>query len=49
MEGETVYRCDECGCAVGGVSEPRECVEERKKWDNWKKLGGKGWDYYGKL
>lgn len=40
------YRCEDCGCMVGSIGQPKECVEERNKWDQWKALGGKGWDYY---
>jgi hypothetical protein len=38
------YRC-ECGAVVGSIGQPRECVEEAKKYDVLKALGGKGWDY----
>ena len=39
------YRCEMCGCVVGSVGQPQHCKDEMQKWDNWKKLGGKGWDY----
>lgn len=38
------YRCG-CGSVVGSIGQPQHCKDEAKKWDNWKKLGGKGWDY----
>ncbi len=38
------YRC-EGGAVVGSIGQPRECVEEAKKYDVLKALGGKGWDY----
>ena len=40
------YRCEDCGAVVGSIGQPRECVEEAKKYDNWEKLGGEGWDYF---
>lgn len=39
------YRCETCGAVVGSIGQPRECVEEAKKYEAWQKLGGKGWDY----
>lgn len=39
------YVCDRCFCVVGSVSQPRECVNEEKRHDLIKSLGGKGWDY----
>ncbi len=38
------YRC-ECGAVVGSIGQPRECVEEAKKYEAWEKLGGQGWNY----
>jgi hypothetical protein len=38
------YRCELCGAVVGSIGQPQECKDEQQKWDNWKKLGGKGWD-----
>lgn len=38
------YRCEICGAVVGSIGQPQQCKDEQKKWDNWKKLGGKGWD-----
>ncbi len=38
------YRC-ECGAVVGSIGMPAECKEEMVKYENWKTLGGQGWDY----
>lgn len=39
------YRCSTCFAAVGSIGMPKHCKDEMAKWDNWEKLGGKGWDY----
>ena len=39
------YRCETCYAVVGSIGQPGPCREEVKKWDAWKELGGKGWDY----
>jgi hypothetical protein len=39
------YRCELCGAVVGSIGQPQSCKDEMQKWDNWSKLGGKGWDY----
>ena len=39
------YRCDDCGAVIGSIGMPKACKEETEKWDNWERLGGKGWDY----
>lgn len=39
------YRCEHCGAVVGSIGQPDHCKSEAKKYDNWEKLGGKGWDY----
>lgn len=39
------YRCTDCFAVVGSIGQPKECVEEAKKYDTWKRLGGKGWNY----
>lgn len=39
------YRC-ECGAVVGSIGMPQSCKDEAAKWENWEKLGGKGWDYF---
>ena len=39
------YRC-ECGAVVGSIGMPKSCKDEAKKYENWEKLGGKGWDYF---
>lgn len=38
------YRC-ECGSVVGSIGQPARCKDEAQKYENWKTLGGKGWDY----
>jgi|688.fasta_scaffold330566_2 hypothetical protein len=39
------YRCDTCNAVVGSIGQPAQCKNEEQKFENWKKLGGKGWDY----
>lgn len=39
------YRCETCGAVVGSVGQPQHCKDEAKKYEAWKLLGGKGWDY----
>lgn len=39
------YRCMHCFAVVGSVGMPKHCKDEIQKWDNWKELGGQGWDY----
>lgn len=39
------YRCEDCGAVVGSIGMPADCRDEMKKWENWEKLGGRGWDY----
>ena len=39
------YRCDTCMAVIGSIGQPQSCKDEAQKWDNWKLLGGKGWDY----
>jgi hypothetical protein len=40
------YRCEYCNAVVGSIGQPQRCKDEAKKYDNWKILGGKGWDYF---
>lgn len=40
------YRCEVCGAVVGSIGQPQSCKEEAQKYENWEKLGGKGWDYF---
>ena len=40
------YRCDTCYAVVGSIAQPQSCKDEAKKYENWEKLGGKGWDYF---
>lgn len=39
------YRCDYCGAVVNSIGQPQRCKDEAQKYENWKLLGGKGWDY----
>jgi hypothetical protein len=39
------YRCEYCCAVVGSIGQPQHCKDQAQKYDNWKKLGGKGWDY----
>lgn len=39
------YRCDTCNAVVGSIGQPSRCKDEAQKYENWKTLGGKGWDY----
>jgi len=39
------YRCDTCGAVVSSIGQPRECVEQAKKYEVITALGGRGWDY----
>lgn len=39
------YRCD-CGSVVGSIGQPQSCKDKEQKYESWKKLGGKGWDYF---
>ena len=37
--------CEMCGTVVGSIGQPQSCKDEIAKYENWQKLGGKGWDY----
>ena len=39
------YRCLDCLAVVGSTGQPQECKDAAKKYENWQKLGGKGWNY----
>lgn len=39
------YRCHFCMAMVGSIGQPKICKDEAKKYDVWKELGGKEWDY----
>ena len=39
------YRCEYCGAVVGSIGQSQSCKDEAKKYENWKSLGGVGWDY----
>ncbi len=43
------YRCAKCFAVVGSIGMPKQCNEEMIKWDNWEKMGGKGWDYFAEV
>lgn len=45
FDGDFSYRCMDCFAVIGSIGQPRECVDEAKKYDNWKEMGGKGWNY----
>lgn len=40
------YRCLDCGAVIGSIGQPQRCKDEVQKYENWKKLGGKGWDFF---
>ena len=39
------YRCEDCMAVVGSIGQPQRCKDEAKKYDDWRILGGVGWDY----
>jgi hypothetical protein len=39
------HRCDTCGAVVGSVSQPVMCRTLEAKYETWRHMGGKGWDY----
>ena len=39
------YRCENCMAVVGSIGQPEYCKEQAQKYENWERLGGKGWDY----
>lgn len=39
------YRCDQCWAVLGSIGQPQQCKDEAKKYENWKQMGGKGWNY----
>ena len=45
VESGISYRCETCFAVVGSIGQPEYCKSESKKYENWEKLGGKGWDY----
>ena len=38
------FKCHKCNATVGSPEQPRACVEAAEKYEQWEKLGGKGWD-----
>jgi len=45
FDGEYSYRCNACMAVVGSIGQPARCKQEADKYETWKSLGGKGWDY----
>ena len=43
------YRCELCNAVVGSIGQPQRCKDEAQKYENWEKLGGKGWDYFAEI
>ena len=39
------YRCTTCFAVIGSIGQPKVCKDEETKYENWEKIGGKGWDY----
>ena len=39
------HRCENCFAIVGSIGQPQACKDAAAKYDNWEKLGGKGWNY----
>lgn len=42
---EDGYRCMDCFAVPGSIGQPTFCKEEAEKYEAFKALGGKGWDY----
>jgi hypothetical protein len=49
QESGISYRCWDCMAVVGSIGMPQYCKEQAEKYENWQKLGGKGWDYFAEL
>jgi hypothetical protein len=45
FDGDYSYRCMDCMAVIGSMGQPNSCKQEAKKYENWRELGGKGWDY----
>lgn len=45
FSAEFSYRCDNCGAVPGSIGQPLHCRELTKKYEMWKTVGGKGWNY----
>ena len=39
------YRCTSCFSIIGSIGQPKPCKDEEAKWEAWKSIGGKGWNY----
>jgi hypothetical protein len=46
QESGISFRCWDCMAVVGSIGQPQECKDAAQKYENWEKLGGKGWDYF---
>lgn len=46
VESGTSYRCETCFAVVGSIGQPQRCKDEAQKYENWKIIGGKGWNYF---
>ena len=40
------YRCEDCMAVVGSIGQPQRCKDAAQKYENWRALGGEGWDYF---
>ena len=45
FDGDYSYRCLDCLAVIGSMGQPDSCKQEAQKYENWRKLGGKSWDY----
>lgn len=39
------YRCIDCYATIGSIGQSQSCKDAALKYEQWKTLGGKGWDY----
>lgn len=39
------WRCSRCNAVVGSSAQSKDCIEQAKKYELMKVLGGSGWDY----
>lgn len=40
------YFCAQCEAIVGSDKMPQKCKDEEAKWETWRALSGRGWDYF---
>lgn len=45
FDGDYSYRCTNCMAVIGSMGQPQHCKEQADKYDTWKAMGGRGWDY----